>query len=363
MKLRTIVITVAVLAALSIAAYLRNRPQVAPPADHRVGTVLLDDATATKAAAIVVSDQGKKVELAKGTDGSWTVRSYYGLPADFDKVSRLVQDLNESKVDRFVTESPARLERLEFKDSGISLRDASGKEIWSVTFGKTPDSGNGKFIRFGSEPKAFFSSTRVWLDTDAKGWANSSLATAKADDVSKITVPVEDGRTVTLLRKTKDAAWTTPEVPKGKVLSADKAASILGSLTSLRFSDTTDPKDSGAAEASKYARTFTLTTFSGETVAITLARKPEEKKLKPPVADAKPSVDLSKDGTKKEDAKPMTPEFETIPAGPVYISISHSGAAASEDALMKLRSFQTDEYTYTGLPQKADDLFSDAPAK
>jgi hypothetical protein len=179
MKLRSLIITVAVLAALSVAAYLGNRPEAAPPADPRVGTALLGPDVVARAAGIVIEDQGKKVELARNPDASWRVPSYFDMPADIEKVARLIQDLNEAKVDRFVTSSPDRLSHLEFKDSKITLTDPAGKEIWSLTLGKTAESGNGRFIRFGSEPRAFFSGMHVWLDTDAKGWANAQLVSVK----------------------------------------------------------------------------------------------------------------------------------------------------------------------------------------
>src|SRR5580692_7936124 len=114
MKLRTLIIAVAILAALSALAYLKNRPEPAPPADARVGRPLLDTATAQAAASLTVSDAGKKVELAKDSGGTWRVKSYYDLPADFEKIARLVQDLNEAKVERLVTENPERLSHMEF---------------------------------------------------------------------------------------------------------------------------------------------------------------------------------------------------------------------------------------------------------
>jgi hypothetical protein len=363
MKLRSIAITVAVLAALSLLVFLRNRPQASAGTDPRVGSLLLDADTASRVAGIVITDQGKRVELLRGADGAWIVPSYFGLPADFDKVSRLVQDLNGSKVERLVTENPDRMARLEFKDSAIALRDASGKDIWTVAFGKTPDSGNGRFIRFGSEPKAYFSGTRVWLDTDAKGWADSLLATAKPDDVARIEFALADGSKVAAERKAKDAPWTSPDTPAGKALASDRVASALTALTSLHFSETVDPKDPGVGEAAKFVRTYVLTTFSGRTISISMGRKPEVKKLKPPVADAKAALSSITDAAKKPDEKPVEPEFDTVPAGPVFIGIASSDAAAPVNALMKLRAFQTDEYTFTGLPQKTDDLFEAARAK
>ncbi|HEY5079387.1 MAG TPA: DUF4340 domain-containing protein, partial [Opitutaceae bacterium] len=231
MKLRSLAVAVALLAALSVVAYLGNRPESAPVADPRVGKALLDPETLGRATGISVSDQGKKVELVRGADGTWRVPSYYDFPADVEKIAHLVQDLNESKVDRFVTSNPDRIARLDFKDSSIALTDASGKEIWNLGFGKTPDSGNGRFVRFGKEPVAFFSGLHVWLDTDAKGWADARLVTAKPDEIASIEIPM-DGGPVTVSRPKKEAPWAAT-APAGKRLIADKVASLLTTLTSL----------------------------------------------------------------------------------------------------------------------------------
>jgi len=227
MKLRTLAITIAVLAILSIAAYLANRPQPAPSEDPRVGKALVDPDTASRATGIVISDQGKKVELARNADGSWRVPSYFDMPADFDKISRLIQDLNEAKVDRFVTSNPERLAHLEFKDSSIALRDQAGKEIWSLSLGKTSEMGNGRFIRFGSEPKAFFSNLHVWLDTDAKGWANAQLVAVKPDDVSRVEIPFDGGARIVAARAKKDAPWAAEGAPAGQKLNSDQLSSLL----------------------------------------------------------------------------------------------------------------------------------------
>ena len=358
MKLRTLIITIAVLAALSITAYLKDRPEPAPSEDPRVGKALLDPDTVSRASGLSISDQGKKVELARNADGSWRVLSYFDMPADFEKISRLVQDLNDAKVDRFVTTNPERLARLEFKDSSIALRDQSGKQIWSLTLGKTSEMGNGRFIRFDEEPKAFFSGMHVWLDTDAKAWANAQLVTLKPDEIASVEIPFDGGAKVVATRAKKDAPWTAEGAPAGQRLIADQVSSVLTSLTSLRFTDTVDTKDPKASEAAAHMRTFRLTSFDGKTLTVALGRKPEEKKLKPPVPDAKEGLaPIGKATEVKADAKPVTPEFETIPAGPVFAVVSSSDAHAAINDLMKRRAFEVDEYTFTRLPQKPEELF------
>ena len=368
MKIKTLAIAVAVLAALSIVAYLGNRPPAPRSEDPRVGTPVLGRDVVSKAARMVVADGGKKVELTRQPDGTWLVASYYGLPADFDKVARLIQDLNESKVDRFVTSSPERLSRMGFADSSISLEDASGKPIWSVTFGRTPESGNGKFIRFGSEPAAFFSGLHVWLDTDAKGWADARLATVKGDDVASVEIPFDGEATVVASRAKKDAPWAA-KAPAGKRLLADRVSSLVSTLTTLRFSDTTALDDPQAAEAARHMRVFKLTTFDGKTLTVALGRKPEEKRPKAAAKAPEPATAPgAKPGEGKEEAKPapakpVEPEFETIPAGPVFASVRSSDPHAPVNDLMKRRAFEIDDYSYTGLPQKSEELFEAEKAK
>lgn len=364
MKLRNLVVTVAILAALSVAVYLGNRPGPARADDPRVGKPVLDSDTASMASGLLVSDQGKKVDLIRGTDGTWRVPSYFDMPADFDKIARLVQDLNEAKIDRFVTANPDRLSRLEFKDSRIALQSADGKEIWSITLGKTPESGNGRFIRYGNEPKAFLAGLHTWLDTDPKSWADTRLVAVKADDVAKIDIGFESGNRIEASRAKKDGPWSAMKAPAGKNLVADKVNALVSAIVALRFSDTVEPSDPAALEAAKFMRTFRLTTFGGTTLEVSLGRKPEVKKLKAPVADAKDSIaPPPKDATAKPEEKPITPEFETTPAGPVFAVVSSSESKAPINELMKRRAFKVEDYSFTGLPQTADEFFEVARAK
>jgi hypothetical protein len=305
------------------------------------------------------------VTVSKAADGAWTVTSYYGLPADFEKVSRLVQDLNEAKIERFVTDNPERMSRLGFKDSVITLADGGGKPIWTLTLGKAPDSGNGRFLRFGDEQKAYLSGTSVWLDTDPKAWANAQLVTVKPDEVARVEIPL-GGRTVVLTRPKKDAPWSAEGGPAGEKLLQEKAASILSTLTSLRFSETADVKDPAAAAARQHERTIKFTTFGGRETTVTLARRPEVKKLRAPTKEESKEAlaSLAKVDEAKEPAKLVEPEFDTTPAGPVFVSVTSSDAKDPVNSMMAKRAFEADDYVFTSLPDKDADLFEAAkPAK
>jgi hypothetical protein len=379
MKLKTLIVSVVVLALISAAVFVARRPGPPPSKDPRVGQTLVDRSTVEKASQLKISDQGKSVSLTRQPDGTWKDTSYYDLPADFSKLSTFVGNLTDAKLDRLVTSNPERINRLEFKDTKIELLDGSNKPIWSITLGKNAETGGGRFVRFGDEQKAYLASLNAWIDTDPKSWAKAELIEVKPEDVAKVEVgfaPEADKSApapITLSRAKKDDAWTADKTPANEKVKADRVSSLLSSLGSIRFNETTDLNDANAAAAKAHERLFKLTTFDGKTYTIAMGRKPEEKKLKPPtegktgpaalgkMADlAKKDAD-KKPGEKEEPAKPVAPEFETIPAGPVFVSITSSDAAAPINALMQKRAFEVADYVFTGLPQKPDELFEAAP--
>ena len=373
MKLKHLTLIVALLAGLSAVVFLVRRP--APPlsADARLDQPILDAATAEKVAEIKISDAGKTIVVKRDATGTWHVPAYYDFPADFQKIARFVGELTEAKLTRLVTTSPDRISRLEFKDTQITLLDAAAKELWAVTLGKSADTG-GRFFRFGAEPKAYLAAINTYLDLEPKNWANAELLALKADDIAKIEIPLPEGGPLTFTRAKKEDAWTSAPTPAGQKLKADALTSTLNALTGLRFSETSDLADANVLAAKAHERLFKIETFDKKVIKIALGRKPEEKKIKPPVAAVAASeivggVTPPRDASpatlaepKSIDPKLLAPEFETIPAGPVFVTIAHGdGAAAPVNALMAKRAFQIADYTFTSLPAKAADFFEAAP--
>jgi hypothetical protein len=381
MKIKNLIVTVLVLAAISAGVYVARRPAPPAVADARLNQSLVDRAAIEKAAKVRISDAGKKVELTRQPDGTWRVPSYYDMPADFSKLSGFVGNLTDAKLQRLVTTSADRIARLEFKDTTIELLDAADKAVLTVNLGKNAETGGGRFVRFGTEQKAYLTNLSAWLDMEAKNWANSELTNIKADDVAKIEIPFAEGGPVVVSRAKKEDPWVAANPPAGQKVKADKISTVLSSIGTIRFSDTNALDDDAVAAAKANTRTFKIETFDKKSITIAMGRKPEEKKLKPmaATADGKSGpaalgslADLgkkddkkdgeAKPGEEKKDDKPLAPEFETIPAGPVFVAIAHSDSSAPVNALMQKRAFQISDYTFTGLPQKADELFEPAPA-
>lgn len=356
MKLKTLVLSIALLAVLSGLAYWANRPPAAAPADPRVGQPLADPAAISQAAQVRVTDEGRTVLLVRQPDGSWRVPGYFDLTADFSKLSGFISDLTAAKIQRLVTVNPDRIGRLDFHGTKIELLAADGHPLWSVLLGKSADAG-GRFVRFGDEAKAYLASLNATVESDPKAWADAAILTLKPDDVARLEVPFDAAGPVVLSRKSKDAAWSADPAAAGPKVSADKVAAVLNSLGSLRFTDTAGLADAPVQAARAHQRIFRLTTFAGTAYQVALGRKPEEKQPKPPAAKpgAKPADGAAAAAAPEADA-------DTIPAGPVYAFVTSSDAAAPVNALMARRAFQVDDYNFTSLPQKPDELFETPPA-
>jgi len=370
MNLRKLALTVALLAAACGAIWFLQRPSAPVVTDARIGNPVLAADTATKAALIKIADQGKTVTLARQNDGSWHVATYFDLPADFTKLGQLIGNLTDAKITRFVTARPDRLARLEFKDTTLTLLDGDTKELWTVTLGKNAD-GGGRFIRYGKEEKGYQFNPSFALEAESKNWTDTTLLALKPDEIASVELGFTDDTKITAKRAKKEDPWTSANAPAGKRLKPDRITSALGNLVSLRFSDTTAPDDAAVAIAKAHSRTLKLTAFTGETFTVTLARKPEEKKLKPDAPAPKPQDNAA---SASPQAKPQDeshrspegeggpkPEFETIPAGPVYAFITSSNEKAPINDLMKRRAFQIGEWTFNGLPANAADLWEDLP--
>lgn len=377
MKLKTLALVVAVLAVASAVVFYANRPAPRASDDPRVGKPLLDPATADTVGAVSVESGGTSAVLARQGDGTWRVTNYHDFPADMAKLATLVGDLTAAKVEQYVTGRPEKLARLEFKDTRIQLGATSPGDLLSLTLGRNADAG-GRFVRFGDEQKGYRAGLNAFLDAEPKNWVQSSLVPLKADEIGRVELRFPEASPVVATRAKKEDAFVAQDAPEGRQLDTGKISALLSSLTSLRFTETAEPGDARAQEARAHARVAVLTTFDGKTVTVSLGRKPEEKRIKPPapktdgstgpaalgsVADLnQPTPAASANG---ETSKPelLAPEMETIPAGPVYATVHHSDTDAPINAMMGKRAFEVYEWAFSSFPATRDDVFIAKPAE
>ena len=354
MKLRPLLITLAVLAPAAGAVWWLQRP--APPAqaaDARLGQRVADPAQLATATRVRLKNSGKTVELVRTDDGRWTLAADAGgpvLPADASRLTRLAADLVSPKVERLVTENPTRIATLELDGTEVAFLDSTGKSLLELDLGKNAD-GGGRFLRYGDEAKAYLARLNLFVDAEASSWRDTALVALKSEDVASLTFAFPGGPVV-ISRPDAKTGWTSPAAPAGQQVKTSTITSQLTNLTGLRYTQVASNLDPGVIAARVLTRDVTLTTFDGRTVKIALGRSPEVPK------PAKPTPPAPADGS----TPPPEPDEPPAPPRPVYAEITDSKPDAILAAAARTHAFEIGDWIHTGLPAAAADLFEPVPA-
>ncbi len=355
MKLRPLLITLAVLLPAAGAVWWLQRPApAAQSADARLGQRVADPAGLASATRVRLKAQGKTTELARTDDGRWTVAAgdtAPALPADASRLTRLASDLVSPKVERLVTENPTRIATLELDSSEVAFLDAAGKTLLELDLGKNAD-GGGRFLRYGSEAKAYLARLTASIDADPANWRDTALVSIKIDDIASLTFAFPGAAPVVVSRPDAKTGWTSPATPAGQQVKTATVTSQLTNLASLRYTQVAPTLDPGVIAARILTRDVTLTTFDGRTVKLALGRAPEIPKPAKPAATP-PAGDTT---------PPPEPAEPPAPPRPVYAELTDSKADAVLSAAAKTHAFEIGEWIHTGLPSAAADLFEPVPA-
>lgn len=340
MNLKSLLIAVLVLAALAAAVALWQRPAYAPVTDPRVGAPLLDRDLATRATSLTVTQNDSTVQLVRGPDDTWTVASYHDLPADFAKLTRFISDFTTTTIDRLVTSRPERLARLELGQVELQLTTDDGTPTWAVRLGRTAE-GGGRFLAYADEDRAYLARLSAWIDPNARSWADSALVGLTPGDIARIELNFPDASPFIAERAAPSETFAVPP-PLDQPVRTAALNTLLTTLGNLRFIDTTAPGDPEVIAARENARTVQLTTFDGETISLTLGRRPAVTREIP----AEPAA----------DGEPGEPTTETDPAGPVYVFITRSNDDAWINAYAERLAFKLSDHPFTSLPASPEAL-------
>lgn len=348
MNLKILSITVLILAVLSAIVAWFDRPVAPADADPRIGTSLLADIPVNDAQSIEVTNNDNTVSLSRNDEGNWQVDSFHGLPVDTDKLRRLLGDLSEAEILRVVTRSPERAARLDLGTAAVTIDDQT------ITFGQTASRG-GRYLRLadGEDAPVYLTPASLFLDGVPRNWASTPLTAFEADDIQSVTLTFPDEPAVEATRDSVDAAWST-ELAENEQLNSQPITALLNTMRNLRFSTVAELDDPEVQAARDNARTFTLTTFDGETLTWRIGRKPEETIVKDAAADPVAAIE---DLTASPDFEPDSAEdaledlTETIPAGPVYVTLEGPADLAPLSAFQSQIAFGVSDFVFNGLPE------------
>ena len=335
MKIGSLLITVIVLAILTIAGYmLRNSSLRSPVEDPRVGQPLLEREALAQLETIEISKDGDRVELQADEEGEWVVRTLYDLPVDFGKLSTFVQNIVDANIGRRITALPERLERLDLDRGRVRLTSVDGDFLLDITYGKSLPGGGTAFL-LDQENTAYQATASPFLDANSTNWAAKTLYEFEADDVAGIQFSLADESWgVRREDKDKDFVSTTPSDERSPKQS--EITSVISQFSNLRFTQVNERDEVEATEewkgAQNNARSLRFTLFSGESITVKMSR------YEPP-----PSEDEE--------------EPTTSTAGQVtYLRISSSRADHPINRFMDELNFEASSYTFDNIPTEISEL-------
>lgn len=350
MKLRPLLLTLAVLAPASALVWWLGRPApAATGSDPRVGQRVAEPAALASAARVTIKSSDKTLELVLADGGRWTLSGEPVLPADASRLTRLTGDLVTPKIERLVSTNPERLATFELGSSGLSYADSEGKTLLALDLGKTLE-GGARLLRYADEQKAYAARLNLWLDAEPASWRDTALvAGLQASDIASISIGFPDttgAAPVVVSRASATDPWTSPSTPAGHQVKSSAISTQTGNLPTLRYTNVAPNLDPGVVAARVFPREAILTAFDGRTVKLAFHRAPA-----PP---APPTPEVA-EGEEPPPPPPAAPR-------PVYVEVTDSRPDAILAAAAKTHAFEVAEWIFTGLPAKPDDLFEPVPA-
>lgn len=293
---------IALLLAAAVTFVKFGREQETKSATKRAsGQTLFESFPANDIASIDIKGADSSVTLTK-KDGKWIVPSRDGFPAKATgsaSVNELLRTLGELKVAQGMQAGPSFAPRFGMDESskdtnehGITLtfKDASGKELETLTVGKNIESASasaspfgggstGRFVRNHADESGFYAVSELFssLSDQPQSWlAEDFLRVEKIKSIS-VTEPGKSDIAWKVLRADEQGEFSIEGGAAGETIESATATALKSLFSFSRFNDVVPAADAGKLAVADQRRVATITTFEGFTYTITFSpAKPGE---------------------------------------------------------------------------------------
>ncbi len=340
MKPRTVTILWIVALVLGLSVFLVKKSssgQDKNATNRTPGQTLLADFPADKVASIEIAGAEQFVTLAL-KDGKWTVSQRDAFPANSRNINDLLRTLAEQKVAQCIEAGPSFAPRFgmdeksstaETRGITAAFKDASGKELAKVSFGKNLDAASssspmgggatGRYVRNHADESGIYAVSEVFgtLSEDPKSWLSDEFIKVEKIKGISLTKTASDENEWEFNRADENAEFAFTEAYPG-VKTDPAATSPLKSLFSFsRFDDVVPAAEVEKKATPEKLQKAVITTFEGFTYKITL--QPAKPAAAKEGAEAPPASDnylmtvaveavLPKERKKAEAEKPEEAE-------------------------------------------------------
>lgn len=337
MKLKHLSIAAAAILTAATAIYWleARKPAAAPSSDPRVGSPLASAEVLRATHAFAVSSQSATdVRLFRAADAAqWFVTdTERTLPADFSRISRMANALQDATIVRAIGSNPQRIERLGLGRVTLSLLDAADAPLLAFSLGDSSERA-GPFLQFSGENSAYALESSLFIDTTFLNWADRTPLDLQPEQVATIQIPFpEFGVEPILAARAEEGTDFVAQAGADTPLNQSQLTNFLRSLLAFRFTQIVERDDPAAQQAAEFARTFPLTLSDGDALSIRIGRTPE----RPAVTDD--------DGNETAPAQPAGTPYVFLDAVPA----AHPWA----DAAARF-AFAVSPSVFTAIPSRA----------
>ncbi len=293
MKPRTVIILWIVALLLGVSVFLIKKSagnDIKTATDRTAGQTLIPNLPAKEIASIHIADAELSVTLEQ-KDGNWSVVERDGFKANPTEIIGFLRSLIELKVTQGIEAGPSFAPRfgMDEKSSdpaqrGITatLKDASGKSLATISFGKNLDSvassspfgggSVGRFVRNHADESGFYAVSELFpsLSADPKNWLAEEFIKIEKIQSIALTQPGSDKNELELERDTEEADFKFTSAFPGVKIDPAAVAPLKSLFSYARFDDLVPTAEIAKRANPEKLQTATIKTFEGLTYVLIL---------------------------------------------------------------------------------------------
>lgn len=369
MKTKPLFLTVCLLAIVALLAYWisgSDKTELNPAASRNPGDRLLDPELFQEITEIrLAGDSDENWTVLRKEGDSWILPDHFGLPVDFDKLTRLTNDLIDAKIERFVTAKSTSLERLNLGQASAGLFSGES-ETWSFEIGDNGQNG-GRFVRINNEEAAYLTRGYLSIDSDQENWPVKRPLQLEEREIARVEIEI-DGETLAFSRTEASADFAGENLAENERAKAREISTLLRTLLNGRFTEALDPENPDAQAARENALPVTLEEFDGTRYTLKIGRRPgsgpSEKAAK---STTSASIVVDQDGNivspeeiaaaeQEAQEQDSETEVEVVEPGPVFIFYQSESPEFIWSHLMEKVALKFGDHIFNRLPKSRTDL-------
>jgi hypothetical protein len=379
MKPRTVIILwiIALLLGVSVFAVKKSAgDNIKSSTQRSAGQTLIADFPAKEITSIHLADADLSVTLQQ-KDGNWIVVERDGFNANSTEIVEFLRTLIDLKVTQGIEAGPSFAPRFGMDETssdpaqrGITatFKDASGKSLATISFGKNLDSvassspfgggSIGRFVRNHADESGFYAVSELFpsLSADPKNWLADEFFKIEKIQSIALTQPGTDQNEWELARDTEEADFTFTSAFPGVKIDTSAVAPLKSLFSFARFDDVVPNAEIEKRASPDKLQTATIKTFEGITYVLSL--QPSKSNSENFLLNVKVSGELPDKRKPAENEKP-----EDAAAADKAFDERRKAIADSIAQTRKIEpiTFEVSKFTVDALLKSRTDLMDKGP--